>query len=97
MHKRATAQLAVTVHYFDYRCGGRPGDAERDCSQWHQGDVLHGRSDRADPHRGVMAFLRDQRMVSVANIPTFAEAGGLATTRRSAAASIGQRVSSTAS
>jgi putative tryptophan/tyrosine transport system substrate-binding protein len=79
VHKRATAQLGMTVHYFDYR---QPEDlpamlnaiaASGIKAMFYNGDpVLRARTAE------LMAFLRDQRMASIATIPTFAEAGGLA-------------------
>ncbi len=79
VHKRAAAQLGMTVHYFDF---SQPQDvpaalnaiaASGIKSMFDQGDSIM-RVRTAE----FMAFLRDQRMASIAAIPTFAEAGGLA-------------------
>ena len=79
VHKRAADQLGMTVHYFDYR---QPEDVPATLNaiaasgikaMFYNGDpVLRTRTAE------IMAFLRDQRMASIATIPTFAEAGGLA-------------------
>jgi putative ABC transport system substrate-binding protein len=79
VHKRAAAQLGMTVHYFDFR---QPEDvsamlnaiaASGIKAMFYQADPIV-RTRTAE----VMAFLRDHRMASIAPIPTFAEAGGLA-------------------
>ena len=79
VHKRAAAQLGMTVHYFDMR---QPQDigpaliaiaASGIKAMFYQGDPIM-RVRAAE----IMAFLREHRMVSIAPIPTFAEAGGLA-------------------
>lgn len=79
VRKRATAQLGMTVHYFDVH---QPQDipaalnaiaASGIKAMFYQGDPIM-RVRTAE----IMAFLRDQRMASIAVIPTFAEAGGLA-------------------
>ena len=79
VHKRAAAQLGITVHYFDVR---QPEDiglalnaiaASGIKTLFYTGDpIMRTRTTE------IMTFLRDQRMVSIATIPTFAEAGGLA-------------------
>ena len=78
-HKRAAAQLGMTVHYFDV---GQPEDigaalnaiaASGIKAMFYQGDPMM-RTRTAE----IMAFLRDHRLASIAVIPTFAEAGGLA-------------------
>lgn len=79
VHQRATAQLGMTVHYFDVR---KPEDigtalnaiaASGIKAMFYQGDPMM-RTRTAE----IMAFLRDHRLASIAVIPTFAEAGGLA-------------------
>jgi putative tryptophan/tyrosine transport system substrate-binding protein len=79
VHKRAAVRLGMTVHYFDVRV---PQDIEAALNSiaasgikamFYQGDPIM-RTRTAE----LMAFLRDQRMASIAVIPTFAEAGGLA-------------------
>jgi putative ABC transport system substrate-binding protein len=79
VHKRAATQLGMTVHYFDVR---QPEDigaalnaiaASGIKAMFYQGDPMM-RTRTAE----IMAFLRDHRMASIAVIPTFAEAGGLA-------------------
>jgi putative tryptophan/tyrosine transport system substrate-binding protein len=79
VHKRAAAQLGMTVHYFDVR---QPEDIGAALSaiaasgikaMFYQGDAMM-RTRTAE----IMAFLRDHRFASIAVIPTFAEAGGLA-------------------
>lgn len=79
VHKRAAAQLGMTVHYFDVR---QPEDigtalaaiaASGIKAMFYQGDAMM-RTRTAE----IMAFLRDHRFASIAVIPTFAEAGGLA-------------------
>jgi len=79
VHKRATAQLGMTVHYFDLRQPKEVGAALNAIAasgikaMFYQGDpMMRTRTEE------IMAFLRDQRMASIAVIPTFAEAGGLA-------------------
>jgi putative tryptophan/tyrosine transport system substrate-binding protein len=77
--KRSTDQLGMTVMYFDYR---QPQDipavlnaiaASGIKAMFYNGDpILRTRTAE------IMAFLRDQRMASIATIATFAEAGGLA-------------------
>jgi putative tryptophan/tyrosine transport system substrate-binding protein len=76
---RAAAQLGMTVHYFDIR---QPDDIPAALSaiaasgikaMLYTGDAIM-RVRTAE----IMALLREQRMASVASIPTFAEAGGLA-------------------
>jgi putative tryptophan/tyrosine transport system substrate-binding protein len=77
--KRAADQLGMTLHYFDYR---QPEDitaalkaieASGIKAMFYNGDpIMRTRSAE------IMAFLRDQRMASIATIATFAEAGGLA-------------------
>ena len=79
VHKRATAQLGMTVHYFDYRL---PEDVPATLNAIAASGIK-AMFYTADPivrtrTAELMAFLRDHRMVSIANIPTFAEAGGLA-------------------
>jgi putative tryptophan/tyrosine transport system substrate-binding protein len=76
---RAASQLGMTMHYFDVR---QPNDiagaladvaASRINAMFYRGEaMLRTRSNE------IMAFLRDHRMASIAAIPTFAEAGGLA-------------------
>jgi putative ABC transport system substrate-binding protein len=77
--KRAADQLGMTLHYFDYR---QPEDitaalnaiaASGIKAMFYNGDPVM-RTRTAE----IMAFLRDQRMASIATIATFAEAGGLA-------------------
>ena len=77
--KRAASQLGMSVHMFDIR---QPQDmpvalnaiaASGIKAMFYAGDPIM-RSRTAE----IMAFLRDQRMASIATIPTFAEAGGLA-------------------
>ena len=79
VHKRAAVQFGMTVHYFDVR---QPEDigpalsaiaASGIKAMIYTGDPMM-RARTAE----IMAFLRDHRMASVASIPTFAEAGGLA-------------------
>jgi putative ABC transport system substrate-binding protein len=79
VHKRAAAQLGMTLHYFDVR---EPEDVAPALSaiaasgiktMFYTGDPIM-RTRTAE----IMAFLRDHRMASIATIPTFAEAGGLA-------------------
>ena len=79
VHERAATQLGMTVHYFDVR---QPEDippalnaiaASRINAMFYRGDAMM-RTRTAE----IMAFLRDHRMASIAAIPTFAEAGGLA-------------------
>jgi putative ABC transport system substrate-binding protein len=79
VHKRATAQLGMTVHYFDYRL---PEDVPAMLNAIAASGIK-AMFYTADPivrtrTAELMAFLHDQRMASIANIPTFAEAGGLA-------------------
>jgi putative ABC transport system substrate-binding protein len=79
VHKRAAARLGMTVHYFDVRApedipsalGAIAASGIR--AMFYQGQPMV-RTRTAE----IMGFLRDQRMVSIAVIPTFAEAGGLA-------------------
>ena len=77
--KRAASQLGMSVHMFDIR---QPQDmpvalnaiaASGIKAMFYTGDPIM-RARTAE----IMAFLRDQRMASIATIPTFAEAGGLA-------------------
>ena len=79
VHKRAAAQLGMTVHYFDFR---QPEDVPATLNaiaasgikaMFYNGDPIM-RERTAE----IMAFLRDHRMASIATISTFAEAGGLA-------------------
>jgi len=69
----------MTVHYFDVRLPeGIPAAlntvaASGIKAMFYQADAMM-RTRTAE----VMAFLRDHRMASIAPIPTFAEAGGLA-------------------
>jgi putative ABC transport system substrate-binding protein len=79
VHKRAAAQLGMTVQYFDMR---KPEDIPAALSaiaasgiktMFYTGDPIM-RERTAE----IMAFLRDHRMASIATISTFAEAGGLA-------------------
>lgn len=77
--KRTADQLGMTVAYFDFR---QPEDiptmlnamaASGIKAMFYNGDpILRTRT------AAIMAFLRDQRMASIATIATFAEAGGLA-------------------
>jgi putative tryptophan/tyrosine transport system substrate-binding protein len=77
--KRTADQLGMTVAYFDFR---QPEDiptmltaiaASGIKAMFYNGDpILRTRTAE------IMAFLRDQRMASIATIATFAEAGGLA-------------------
>ncbi len=79
VQKRAANQLGMTMHYFDFR---QPADvpvtlnaiaASGIKAMFYNGDpILRERTAE------IMAFLRDQRMASIATISTFAEAGGLA-------------------
>lgn len=78
-HKRAAAQLGMTAHYFDVR---QPADisvalnavaASGIKAMIYTGDLIM-RARTAE----IMTFLRDHRLASIASIPTFAEAGGLA-------------------
>jgi putative ABC transport system substrate-binding protein len=79
VHKRAAAQLGMTVHYFDVRQPEDIGPALNAIAgsgiktMFYTGDPIM-RTRTAE----IMAFLRDHRMASIATIPTFAEAGGLA-------------------
>lgn len=77
--ERAAVRLGMTVHYFDFR---QPEDlpaalnaiaASGIKAMYYTGDPIM-RTRTAE----IMAFLRDHRMASIATIPTFAEAGGLA-------------------
>lgn len=77
--KRSALQLGMTVHFFDIR---QPEDigaalnavaASGIKAMFYAGHPIM-RSRTAE----IMAFLRDHRMASIAVIPTFAEAGGLA-------------------
>ena len=79
VHKRAAAQLGMTVHYFDVR---QPQDigaalnaiaASGIKAMFYQAEAMM-RTRTAE----IIAFLRDHRMASIAVVPTFAEAGGLA-------------------
>lgn len=79
VQRRATAELGMSVHYFDVR---HPDDiagalnaigASGIKAMFYQGDPIM-RVRTAE----IMTFLRDHRMASIAVIPTFAEAGGLA-------------------
>jgi putative ABC transport system substrate-binding protein len=79
VQRRAAAQLGMTVHYFEVR---QPQDigaalnaiaASGIKAMFYQGDPMM-RTRTVE----IMAFLRDNRMASIAVIPTFAEAGGLA-------------------
>ena len=79
VHQRAAAKLGMTMHYFDMR---QPEDigaalnaiaASGIKAMLYTGDpIMRTRTVE------IMAFLRDHRMASIATIPTFAEAGGLA-------------------
>ncbi|MEO6745884.1 MAG: ABC transporter substrate-binding protein [Caldimonas sp.] len=79
VHKRATAQLGMTVHYFDVREPEDVGAALNAIAasgikaMFYTGDPIM-RARTAE----IMGFLREHRMASIAAIPTFAEAGGLA-------------------
>lgn len=79
VHKRAAAQLGMTVHYFDVRQPEDIGPALNAIAasgiktMFYTGDPIM-RTRTAE----IMVFLRDHRMASIATIPTFAEAGGLA-------------------
>ncbi|MEO5844820.1 MAG: ABC transporter substrate-binding protein [Caldimonas sp.] len=79
VHKRAAAQLGMTVHYFDVRGPEDIGPALSAIAasgikaMFYTGDPIM-RARTAE----IMGFLRDYRMASIAAIPTFAEAGGLA-------------------
>ncbi len=79
VHKRAAAALGMTVHYFDVRLPEEIGAALNAIAasgikaMFYQADPMM-RTRTTD----IMAFLRDHRMASIAPIPTFAEAGGLA-------------------
>ena len=77
--KRSASQLGMSVHMFDIR---QPQDMPAALNaiatsgikaMFYTGDPIM-RTRTAE----IMAFLRDQRMASIATIPTFAEAGGLA-------------------
>jgi putative ABC transport system substrate-binding protein len=79
VHKRAAAQVGLTLHYFDVR---QPEDIEpalnaiaaaRINAMFYTGDPMM-RTRTAE----IMQFLHEHRMASIATIPTFAEAGGLA-------------------
>jgi putative tryptophan/tyrosine transport system substrate-binding protein len=79
MYKRTADQLGMTVHYFEFR---QPEDipamlnaiaASGIKAMFYNGDPI-ARTRTAE----LMAFLRDQRIASIATIATFAEAGGLA-------------------
>ena len=77
--KRAATQLGMTVHSFDFRL---PEDVPAMLNAIAASGIK-AMFYTADPivrtrTAELMAFLRDHRMVSIANIPTFAEAGGLA-------------------
>ena len=76
---RAASRLGMTMHFFDVRQPEEVGAALKAIAAsgikaiWYGGDpVFRTRTGE------IMAFLRDQRVASIANIPTFAEAGGLA-------------------
>jgi putative ABC transport system substrate-binding protein len=79
VYRRTAAQLGMTVHMFDVR---QPEDVEAALNaiaasgiktMFYTGTpMLRTRTPE------IMAFLRDHRMASMAPIPTFAEAGGLA-------------------
>jgi len=79
VHKRAAAQLGLTVHYFEFRKPEEIGAALTAISasgiktMLYTGDPIM-RTRTAE----IMAFLRDHRIAAIATIPTFAEAGGLA-------------------
>lgn len=79
VNKRTADQFGMTVHYFDFR---QPEDipamlnaiaASGIKAMFYNGDPI-ARARTAE----LMAFLRDQRIASIATIATFAEAGGLA-------------------
>lgn len=77
--RRASTRLGMTAQYFDYR---EPDDvppmlraiaASGIKALFYIGDpIMRTRTEE------ILAMLRDQRMASIATIPTFAEAGGLA-------------------
>jgi putative ABC transport system substrate-binding protein len=79
VHKRAAAQLGMTVHYFDVLQPDDVGVALNAIAgsgikaMFYTGDPMM-RTRTAE----IMAFLRDHRMASIGTIPSFAEAGGLA-------------------
>jgi putative ABC transport system substrate-binding protein len=79
VYRRSAAQGGMTVHYFDVRQPEEIGTALNAIAasgikaMLYTGDPVM-RTRTAE----IMAFLREQRMASVATIPTFAEAGGLA-------------------
>lgn len=79
VHKRAAASLGMTVHYFDVRQPEEIGAALNAIAasgikaMFYAGDPMM-RTRTAE----IMAFLREHRLASIAAIPTFAEAGGLA-------------------
>ena len=76
---RAASRLGMTMHFFDLRQPEEVGAALKAIAasgikaMWYAGDPIF-RTRTAE----IMAFLRDHRIASIANIPTFAEAGGLA-------------------
>jgi putative ABC transport system substrate-binding protein len=79
VQKRAATQLGMTVHFFDFR---QPEDVPAMLNAIAASGIK-AIFYTADPivrtrTAEVMAFLRDHRMASIASIPTFAEAGGLA-------------------
>ena len=79
VQERAAAQLGMTMLHFDVR---QPDDIPSALkaiatsgikAMFYSGDpIMRTRT------MEIMAFLRDHRMASIASIPTFAEAGGLA-------------------
>jgi putative ABC transport system substrate-binding protein len=76
---RAATALGMTVHYFDVRQPEEVGSALKAIAasgikaMWYSGSpILRTRTE------DIIAFLRERRIASIANIPTFAESGGLA-------------------
>jgi putative ABC transport system substrate-binding protein len=79
VHRQAATRLGMAIHYFDVR---QPGEIEAALNviaassiqaMFYQGDPMM-RTRTVE----MMALLRNHRMASIAVIPTFAEAGGLA-------------------
>jgi putative tryptophan/tyrosine transport system substrate-binding protein len=76
---RAASQLGMTIHYFDVRQPDDiPGALAAIASSKINAMFYRGEAMMRTRSSDIMAFLRDQRMASIAAIPTFAEAGGLA-------------------
>ncbi len=77
--ERSAARLGMTMHYFDVRQPMEIGAALNAIAASAIGAMFYSGSPMMRTRTAeIMAFLREHRLASIAPIPTFAEAGGLA-------------------